>query len=108
MSEMVIPPEFDENEYDPNSQMEMVTETCVAHFLGGPLDGVRDPGFIWDENYRNGHAYYAWPVWVQEDQDDPESVRLLGSHQYKITVNSHEPGKRLITCTNEGFSDEGC
>lgn len=95
------------HEYDPSSQLELVEETCVAHFLGGPLSGVRDPEFVWKDEYRRGGSYFAWPVWKQEDPEDTDSVRLLGSYKYDIEVVKVEGDERLILCKNEGFSDEG-
>jgi len=96
---------IDDTSMDPGTSLEMVTETCVAHFLGGPLNGVRDPAFIWNDAYLNEGAMYLWGDW--EDQDG-EAV-LVGSHRYDITVNQHKAEEgRLITCKYAGFSDEGC
>lgn len=94
----------EDTEYDPHSQLERVEETCVAYFLGGPIDGVRDPAFVWQDAYLNGGAHYVWGHW---ELQDGEAV-LIGSSKYNIEVTKHKPGERLITCTHQGFSNEGC
>ncbi len=103
------PIEFDtSNEYDQASEMVAVKKTCVAYFFGGPLDGARAARFLWAPEYRTGNAFFAWPVWEIQDRDDPESVCLLGSYKYDITVMKDDDAERIINCTNAGFSSEGC
>ena len=103
MTDKIYTP-LEEQEYDPATNLEPVKETCVAHFLGGPLDGVRDPAFIWQDAYLNGGAFYAFGHWYNQGGE----MFLIGTSKYDIKVNKHKPGERLITCVYEGFSREGC
>ena len=88
------------------SEMVPVLETCVAHFLGGPLNGVRDPGFIWLEDYKHGNAHYNSTVdrWVDPHPDDPDQLPYMtGCDVYVIDVVKDKAGERLITGKWEGF-----
>lgn len=95
--------EFDTAEFDPREDLAADgAPTCVAYFHGGPLNGCRAEGFVYDENYRSGNSFYAWPTWRILDPNDPEAVELVGHYQYKIDVASSDT-HRVINCTNQGF-----
>lgn len=92
------------------SEMVQVTQTCVAHFFGGPLNNVRDPGFLWDGAYMNGGAHYnsSYGRWRDPAPDDPDREPILmGCDVYAIKVMKNRDGDRIINCTWEGFIPAG-